>query len=158
MGKKGRRERDYKDVLIVILLIISIGAIAVNVWNTKEKKEGNLVDVVENKEVVTKNLGSIAIPGYEGITLKADSFKQDIVFNNPSQNSCYFVLTLFLEDGTLLWESDYIEPGKNSKPVELNQTLDEGTYTNSVLKYSCYSIKDERELNGAETKLTIWVK
>lgn len=106
-----------------------------------------------------KNPDSIAIPGYEMLELKAGSKEQSLCMSNPPQNCCYFQISLYLEDGTLLWQSELIEPGTNAKPMVLSRTLEKGTYPNAVLRYSCYS-QDENltPLNGAETKLTLWVK
>lgn len=106
-----------------------------------------------------KNPDSIAIPGYEMLELKAGSKVQSLCMPNPPQNCCYFQISLYLEDGTLLWQSQLIEPGKTSKPIRLSKALEKGMYPNAVLRYSCYS-QDENltPLNGAETKLTLWVK
>ena len=102
---------------------------------------------------------AISVPGYEGITLKADSLEQTVALSNPPQNTCYFVITLSLEDGTQLWQSDYIKPGETSSPIVLTQSLEKGTYPNTVLQYSCFKMDDEKTpLNGAETKLTLRVK
>lgn len=108
---------------------------------------------------VVKNPDSIAIPGYEMLELKAGSKEQSLCMPNPPQNCCYFQITLSLEDGTLLWKSELIAPGTNSKPMVLSEALEKGMYPNAVLRYSCYS-QDENlsPLNGAETKLTLWVK
>lgn len=108
---------------------------------------------------VEKNPDSIAIPGYEMLELKAGSKEQSLCMPNPPQNCCYFQITLSLEDGTLLWQSELIAPGTNSKPMVLSKALEKGMYPNAVLRYSCYS-QDENlsPLNGAETKLTLWVK
>lgn len=106
-----------------------------------------------------KNDDSIAIPGYEGLTLKAGSKKQDLCLPNPEQNTCYFQITLFLEDGTLLWQSELIEPGETSKPIVLEKELEEGTYPKAVLHYSCFEMNEElTSLNGAEIKVTLRVK
>lgn len=102
---------------------------------------------------------SIAIPGYEGLILKAGSKKQDLCLPNPAQNTCYFQISLFLEDGTLLWQSDLIEPGEISEPIVLEKELEEGTYPKAVLRYSCFEMnKDLTPLNGAEIKVTLRVK
>ena len=78
---------------------------------------------------------------------------------NPPQNCCFFQISLYLEDGTLLWQSELIEPGKTSKPMVLTKTLDKGMYPNAILRYSCYRMDETlAPLNGAETKLTLWVK
>ena len=113
----------------------------------------------QDSGLIEKNENSISIPGYEGITLKADSLEQNVSLNNPIQNTCYFVITLYLEDGTRLWQSDYIKPGETSSPIVLTQSLEKGTYPNAVLQYSCFKMDSEKTpLNGAETKLTLRVK
>jgi hypothetical protein len=108
---------------------------------------------------VEKNPDSIAIPGYEMLELKAGSKEQSLCMPNPPQNCCYFQICLYLEDGTLLWQSELIEPGTNSKPIVLSKTLEKGMYPNAILRYSCYRMDESlAPLNGAETKLTLWVK
>lgn len=108
---------------------------------------------------VVKNPDSIAIPGYEMLELKAGIKEQSLCMPNPPQNCCYFQIALSLEDGTLLWKSELIEPGKISKPIVLSRALEKGMYPNAVLRYSCYRMDENLSpLNGAETKLTLWVK
>lgn len=105
-----------------------------------------------------QNPDSIAIPGYEMLQLTAGTKKQTLSLPNPPQNMCYFQLSLYLEDGTLLWESELIKPGKTSKPIVLEKELEKGTYPNAVLHYACFRMDDElTPLNGAEMKLTLWV-
>jgi len=108
---------------------------------------------------VIKNPDSIAIPGYEMLELKADSKTQTICLANPPQNDCYFKISLYLEDGTLLWQSELIEPGKTSKAMVLTTALKKGTYSNAVLLYSCFRMDEALSpLNGAQMKVTLWVK
>lgn len=100
---------------------------------------------------------SIAIPGYEYLTLTADTKKQSLALPNPEVNTCWFLITLALEDGTQLWQSDYIAPGTVSEPVKLDVPLTAGSYK-AVLRYQCFRMNEERSgLNGAETKLTLRV-
>ena len=149
-------KRKTKIWLLIILLLIALCVVFLIVLRQNSTEEGNSSD---NQGKVQKNEDVISIPGYEGITLKADSLKQDINFKNPEQNTCYFVITLYLEDGTELWQSDYIKPGDVSSHVTLTQTLPEGAYPNAILHYSCFAMNIEKTpLNGAETKLTLRVK
>lgn len=112
-----------------------------------------------NPPTVEKNPDSIAIPGYEMLELRAGSKEQSLRMPNPPQNCCYFQISLYLEDGTLLWKSELIEPGATSKPIVLSKTLEKGTYPSAILRYSCYRMDETLSpLNGAETKLTLWVK
>ena len=109
--------------------------------------------------VIEKTPDSIAIPGYEILELKADSKEQSLIMPNPPQNCCYFQISLYMEDGTLLWQSELIEPGASSKPIVLSKALDKGMYPRAILRYSCYRMDENLSpLNGAETKLTLWVK
>ena len=103
-------------------------------------------------ENVQKSEGTISIPGYENITLVADQKQQTVGLPNPANNTCYFKIFLSLEDGTVLWESDLVDPGKISDPIKLNAPLEAGTYRNAVLKYECYTMDGQmRQLNGAAT-------
>lgn len=163
-GLSGYRKEECKRILsntknkhlksitifMIIILIIIVLLIIINNKNTSQFESG-LNDTI--------NQASIAIPGYESLTLTANSKVQNLRLSNPRQNQCYFQITLYLEDGTELWKSDLIKPGKASKTMKLNQKLATGTYPNAILKYSCFKMNDElTPLNGAETKLTLWVK
>jgi hypothetical protein len=101
----------------------------------------------------------IAIPGYKSITLKAKQLEQNVYFINPEQNDCYFVITLMLPDGTELYKSKMLPPAKGIYSIKLNQTLEAGTYDNSVIKYECFKMDDNlTPLNGAEVKLSLIVQ
>lgn len=156
-----KRSTDNSKIIIVLLLITAI-AIAISIWalffrQPQELKEADELPPVEQK--IEKNFDLISIPGYEGITLEADSVQQSLCLSNPPQNTCYFVIALYLEDGTMLWKSDYIKPGEESEPIVLNQKLQEGTYHGAFLQYSCYAMDNEQtQLNGAKTKVTLRVK
>lgn len=160
--KKRRNKSSFPTALFIIIPILAIGIAA---WFIFFKPTHDSVVVLnqstETAEAapVEKTENSISIPGFEGLNLKAGEKKQSVALMNPEQNPCYFVITLILEDGTVLWESDYIAPGEISKPITLNQPLEAGTYPNSILRYSCFTLdKNRSPLNGAETKLTLRVK
>lgn len=100
------------------------------------------------------NAEEIAIPGFERLIFTADQRRQDVYFHNPASNSCYFRLTLILENGEVLWHSDLIEPGGEVKEILLADPLNAGTYS-AVLGYECFSLKDKTPLNGLNVKLKI---
>lgn len=154
---KPRRKRKFA-VWIVLLLLLLAAACAVFAFSRGEKENTpRLPQPVESYDP-EKESASIAIPGYEYLTLAADTKKQSIALDNPKTNTCYFLISLFMEDGTLLWQSDYLAPGEASKPIELTLALEAGTY-NAVLHYDCFRMNSElSSLNGAETKLTLRVK
>lgn len=156
MVRWNSNQHGWKFVLILSFCLALLLVFAIHLhFNdaTHSQSSSTIVPTIE------KDPDSIAIPGYEILELKADSKQQSLCFPNPEQNVCYFQISLYLEDGTLLWKSDLIEPGKTSKPIVLNEYLSKGTYPNAVLRYACYRMdKDLTPQNGAETKITLWVK
>ncbi len=150
-------------VLVAILTILVIACLMLFGLSACKIVEGNATEqnlpATNNAPFVEKNPHTIAIPGYEAIMLEADVVKQSLAFPNPAQNMCYFEISLYLEDGTLLWTSSLIEPGKSSEPMILTQPLEKGTYTHAVLKYQCFKMDGSfAPLNGAESKVTLRVK
>lgn len=157
--RKGKYQKKVSNRIPWLLTIAAVLLLALALFLLLKGCETQMPNQDDAAATVEKNPASIAIPGYEMLELKADSKKQSLCMPNPPQNCCYFQISLYLEDGTLLWQSELIEPGTNSKPIVLSQALEKGMYPNAVLRYSCYS-QDENltPLNGAETKLTLWVK
>lgn len=161
---KGKFEKPKPKRFPWLLIVVAIALIAVLALlilkgcdTVPMPNQGNGADTTT--ATVEKNPDSIAIPGYEMLELKASSKEQSLCMPNPPQNCCYFQIALYLEDGTLLWQSELIEPGTTSKPIVLTKALDKGMYPNAILRYSCYQMdEDLTPLNGAETKLTLWVK
>lgn len=153
-----RRRFYWKLVVILSCCLIALLVVAV-LLHFKETPGISAPEDTATTPTVEKNPDSIAIPGYEMLELKAGSKEQSLCFPNPEQNVCYFQISLFLEDGTLLWQSELIEPGKTSKPIVLTESLSKGTYPKAVLRYACYRMdEDLTPLNGAETKVTLWVR
>ena len=162
-------------VLVVILLIAGGVTLGLN-WNKWFGDTPGVIDTVkhpdlddgavdwkgEQSQEQPKTLdgqAGIAIPGYKEIRLKADTLEQSVNLYNPEGNDCYFVMSLTLTDGTEIWKSKMVPPGKGLYTITLNQTVAAGTYENSVLKYECYKQNDElTKLNGSEVKLTLEVQ
>lgn len=112
-----------------------------------------------SSDEVEKLKDGIDLPGYGVLNFKADTLEQEMRFPNPPQNSCYIRASLILEDGTVLWTSELIEPGQSSDPVVLGIPLARGEYKNAVLKYECFLMNEERTpMNGAAVDLTLKVK
>ena len=161
---KGRYEKPKPKRFPWLLIVMAIALVAVLVLLILKGCDSAPMPKQESgteptATTVEKNPNSIAIPGYEMLELKAGNKEQSLCLPNPPQNCCYFQISLYLEDGTLLWQSELIEPGMNSKPIVLSKTLDKGMYPNAILRYSCYRMDETfAPLNGAETKLTLWVK
>ena len=154
---KSQRPRWILPLCGIVLIAVMVVAVIIAV----KPKAAITPDgsTMQDANCVEKNDNTISIPGYEGISLVADTKQQTVGLPNPAQNTCYFQITLLLENGTELWQSKLIEPGKVSDPMKLVNALPKGTYPNAILQYDCYSMDGNMTaLNGAETKLTLWVK
>ena len=143
----------WPSILVLLVIVISLLTLTFN-----KETDMPLPPLVQETIPPEKENPSIAIPGYEYLSLAAGTKTQSIALNNPETNTCYFLISLRLEDGTELWQSEYLAPGEVSEVMELNQKLEPGTY-NAVLHYDCFRMNQELSpLNGAETKLTLRVK
>ena len=141
-------------IILAVLVLILTAVLFFKTGGSQSDLE--ILPISEKEE---KNVDTIDIPGYEVLTFEAEKTKQSVSLANPKQNTCGFIISLSLEDGTELWKSEEIKPGESSKAIVLTKALDVGTYPNTVLKYRCFRLdSDKTPLNGAETKLTIIVK
>lgn len=152
----------FMSVVLGILLIVAIGLIIAQAVKGKDEEESSKSEpsnsAEQNEEPVEKLTDTIKIPGYTELYFKADVKEQDDCIVNPEENTCLFEVELSLEDGTVLWQSGEIAPGEKSPEIVLNEPLEAGIYKNVVLGYRCFSMNEERkELNGANTKLTLKV-
>lgn len=148
--KRGHRERN-RPLWLWLLAALALAAAAVFLLRGCGKTTPPAPDAQTAQQ--------IAIPGYEALELKANQKKQTLCLPNPEGNDCYFWISLYLADDTLLWQSGLIKPGKTSAPITLTQPLAAGTYPGATLRYDCFRMDREKTpLNGAETKLTLWVQ
>ncbi len=163
--------KDKKNIVIASLLVLLLlSGIVVgmnwNAWFNGDKHATAEVDTnaeewTGDKETYTgkKNTDTIDIPGYGSINLKAGTKEQAVNLYNPPQNTCYFKMTLLLSDGTRLWESKLIAPGKAVYSITMQQALKAGAYEDATLKYECFTMDEARSpLNGSEIKLTLHVR
>ena len=111
-------------------------------------------------EYAVGGVGSIAIPGYDKLTFQAGALTQYVPLENPSENECYFVISIVLPDGTEIYKSGMVAPGAIINCLRLRAVPVAGVYENTILKYSCWNVGDDGELsevNGANTLFTLEV-
>lgn len=164
-------KKTGKTLLLLLLALILVGGgilVGIN-WNHwfGEKDASATADLDENAEDYTgdrevyqgeKNTDTIDIPGFEALNMKAGTTEQSVNLYNPEQNTCYFKMSLILADGTVLWESDLVAPGKAIYELTLTEALDAGEYADTILKYECFAMDEaQTPLNGSEIKLTLHV-
>ena len=76
----------------------------------------------------------INVKGFGELKFKANQTKQRVNFNNPSNNKCYMVFTLYMPDGSKIYESKLVEPGKAIYEININTKLQAGTYEKARLQ------------------------
>ncbi len=101
--------------------------------------------------------GSIAIPGYEKLIMRAGQVEQIVDFYNPEENECYIRISLILKNGAELFSSGMIKPGQRINKIEISRPLKAGTYRDTALRYDCYTLEGLQPLNGSETVLNLEV-
>lgn len=163
MGNEHKKseKRFYRIVITILILLLIIAGIVIAVLVNKHPKQSSSEENNPTAETteVEKLTDSIAIPGFSQLTFQADQCEQEIALSNPAENFCYFKISLILEDGTVIWESDLVEPGEQSEPITLLQPLNAGTYENVTVHYDCFEMdNDLTELNSGEIKITLYVR
>lgn len=164
MGHYRNRKSEkqlYITVISILVLLLAVAGIAIAVLLNKGTQQpsadGN--DTTAESTAVEKLTDSIAIPGFGQLTFKAGETEQAVALSNPEENFCYFKISLILEDGTTIWVSDLVEPGKQSEPITLTQPLKAGTYENVTVHYDCYSMDGNlTQFNSGEIKITLNVR
>jgi len=163
---KRKRQAGTQRIVIICLVLLLLVAAGVIVWlvtRNNSKTEAESTAQTSQSEngglVVPERPEMLDVTAYETIQLKADTLEQSVRFENPLQNNCWLVITLSLEDGTVLWKSEELLPGQVVRSITLNQPLAAGEYENAVLSYQHWTHDDEKlPLNGAETLVILKVE
>lgn len=169
MKKKARRKRTgyypYWGLLVILIVVLCAGIAAALYFTRQEEPAGGNASVDPNASAWDDGIDSsgteitenILVPGYSGAEMKAGDTTLKLRIGNPEENTCYLQATLQLEDGTVLYESGLLEPGTGFEQVELDQTLEAGTYE-ALVHYQGYSMDEEQsQLNGADSAFTLTV-
>ena len=142
--------------IIVIVLIVILSLKGCN--GTTPKDNNNSSDTTSDRVLdftPAEESKSIKIPAVTGIYMRAGQLNQTVDFYNPKENNCYFVISLYLSDDTLIYKSDMIAPAEHIKEITLLQELKRGIYRNCRLVYNCYSLDNKTQLNGSNVVLEI---
>lgn len=155
---ENRKRRIIIVMAVIVVLLIMLLLLFKSCGNTpplsnddtETKQEEKTLDFIPASEK-----GKINIPGYEGIYLMPGQLNQKVSFYNPDTNNCYFVISLYLSDDTLIYESDYIAPGEKITDITLLKSLQQGLYNNCHLRYRCFTLTDKTEINGSTQTIKI---
>ncbi len=174
--KKDRGEYMKSQILIlgttVILTVIVVFAAVILGNNLNDRSRELIVDplpesTTKPSAVVTEptsetsvesiSTETTSIPGYDLVKMKSGQLDQNVRLYNPSNNSCYFLITIYLPDGKEIYRSDLIAPGDSIDRIRLSTKLEKGLNENAMLVYSCYSVDNLQPMNGATVKFTLEV-
>lgn len=148
--------RYYIIIFFMAIILVCSGVFIGLHWDEwfKETNNDTLINEMDSNQ--NKNNDSIDIPGFDIINFKANSLNQEIQLYNPYENTCYFRISLYFNDGTLLWQSDLLEPGEAVQQVTIQKELEIGIYENCILKYDCFQMNEElTPLNGSQITFTM---
>lgn len=149
---------NKKPIRIALASVCSVAVIAAAVSIGFHFGQRSVdVGAVETVLAQAQKTPSITIPGFDSLTMKEGQADQDVKLYNPQQNKCYFVLTIYLQNGTEIFHSSKLAPGEKLNKIELAQPLKAGTYKGAKLRYSCYAFEDLQPLNGADINFTLEV-
>lgn len=166
--EKNKSNKKFIIIIIAVLVIAALTVGGVVVYNSffaeKPAPSNGVIGTISDGwdtgiEGATVPQGSgIQIPGYGTAVMKAGDESLKLSIGNPKANKCGFYATLKLEDGTVLYKSELLEPGYGLTEVPLNRTLNAGEYTAMVF-YECVTLDNEHTpLNSAESEFTLIVK
>lgn len=120
-------------ILLILMLILAIAGIVMN----NEQDSSTIPDISFAGDIGYSELsdGEVVVQAVTGLCFNADAAEQDVYIPNSEKNECSFVVSIYLGDGTLLYESPVVKPGNDITSISLYQTLDEGVYHNAVMVY-----------------------
>ena len=162
------RQENMKRKMNIILTVFLTTLMALGILTGCSRDSGGSADKLKKDYSNIVENPNISIPGYESLDFKAGKTKQSVDFYNPDDNTCFFRISLVLKDETdtangeegnageetVLWTSDFIEPGEHVKSIKLRKELESGEYT-ATLKYECFRLQDKTPLNGSNVELTL---
>ncbi len=100
---------------------------------------------------------SITIPGLASLTLPSGETEVNVDIGNPPNNTCNMVISLVLEDGTVLFTSGILAPGESVGNVTLSSPLAPGAYSAAVC-FEAYDPDDNSALNTAEVNIILFIE
>lgn len=156
MGERNHREhnRTLLVMLLILLCVLLMGAVAY-LLKTRQGSPSSHEDKAWDTGLDSSAKGGadpgILIPGYDTVAMVADTSILPMSIGNPKENNCVMTVTLLLEDGTVLYESDILAPGEGMEEISLSRNIQEGTY-NVTARFDCYADYEKlKPLNMADS-------
>ena len=157
------KKRKTITTVLIVLLILILCSVGVILFLHRKSPSPNLepdtdAQSWQGEQELDKpktEIKQIAIPGIESLVFIEGQTKQAVNFYNPKENDCLIVFSLHV-DNHELWRSGYCEPDKGYYSIELNEPLEKGEYSATLL-HECYR-RDGTRLNSANVQFTLYVQ
>ncbi len=127
-------------LLIILIVIICLRGCGIDKKRGIDRSLPSLDFESDNGYTPQRSSGGIDIPATTGFVFAHGKTAQDTSFHNPDSNPCAFLITVYLSDGTVVYQSEMIYPGVSVNSIELSTVLQPGTYANALLVYDCYEL------------------
>ncbi len=144
---------NTQKALLIFLVIAAV--FAASIIGAKLGAAGEAEPAAD--DTVLDAVANTSIPGYDVLKLAADQIEQQVYFYNPAQNQCFFVISIECE-GRQLYQSAMLSPNTKVENISLSVPLPAGFYAGAVLRYSCFDLYTQREMNGAEMTIRLEVE
>ena len=140
---------------LLILLVIA-AAFAASYFGARLGIPNSSTEAAADETQPLEATQSIILAGYDVIRLDAQETDQKVYFYNSDKNNCFIVISLIV-DGVELYASDMIAPNTKIDSITLSQPLAAGVYDDAVIRYYCYDLYTQRELNGTDLAVKLEV-
>ncbi|MBR3242411.1 MAG: hypothetical protein IKF90_06905 [Parasporobacterium sp.] len=161
-----KNKKNLILIIIIAILVIAVVILAIFLFKPKSKPKeagtGVTGQISEGWDTGIDNgsvdAGSIQIPGYKDAKMQAGDTTLHLSIGNPEVNEVGLYATVELEDGTVLYESELLEPGYGIKDIPLTKSLDQGTY-NAFVVYQIVTLDEAHTpMNSARAAFTLYVE
>ena len=104
---------------------------------------------------------SVAIPGWQYITVKEGANEATVDLYNPLENTDYYNLSFalyltFTPYRELLYQSKLVSPGNHIYSIQLNRSFSKGEY-DAVIHIQPYRISDNTSTNNSDINIKLIV-
>lgn len=136
-------------IFAIIVVLFSFG------WFSHKKASNGVI--WNGKQTIKTDCEQsyISIPGFDKMIFKSNSTSQKTNIHNPDTNTCNMNFSIEMEDGTILWSCENVQPGYGLYDIEINKKLEKGTYKGCKFIVRCF--RNDVEINGCNIGFTLYV-
>ena len=177
METKKDNSKKFILIIVILALVCAVGVFAAfhmgqnsmrteTAEATEAAEDANGIKIADDAsdwdnsltDTSDQETKGIKIPGYGELTVAANETDWKITLANPQDNDCYFKYLITIDDSEeVIYESDYIEPGKAIREFQVTKGLEAGDYK-IHLNIEAYSTDGSNtRLNGANVQADLHV-